>query len=255
MVATKRDLLPREISNHKLDLFIRNRLNEEGIKIKGLLITSKDEKKNRTEIIKLLQEYSINDEIVVIGKANVGKSTFLNMLSGKDILTKSLYPGTTLDFNEFMIDEYKFIDTPGIEISNSMLMVLKEDELKLIVPDKRIKPVVYQVIEEQSFAIGGLVRIDLKDVANGSIVFYLSDRLNIHRGKLSNAQKLWDTHKGDLLKPVAESDFSVFKSKKYYDKMDIVIDGLGFVKVSGDIKEVEVFHPENVNISIRKAML
>jgi ribosome biogenesis GTPase A len=36
---------------------------------------------------------------------------------GTKQLTMSRYPGTTLDFNEIEIDGQKYIDTPGIEIS------------------------------------------------------------------------------------------------------------------------------------------
>ena len=39
------------------------------------------------------------------------------------------------------------------------------------------------------------------------------------------------------------------------DKMDIVIDGLGWVCVHGTMRNVDVYVPENVNVTFRKAML
>ena len=54
-----------------------------------------------------------------------------------------------------------WIDTPGIEIDSSILMETDEKDLKTILPDRRLKPVVFQLRGDQSFAVGGLARIDL----------------------------------------------------------------------------------------------
>ena len=96
-----------------------------------------------------------------MGRANAGKSTLLNSLMGQDTLTASRYPGTTLDFNPMKIGDFDFIDTPGIEIQNSLLMYVDEKDLKTILPSRTIKPQIFQISGNQSFTIGGLARLDL----------------------------------------------------------------------------------------------
>ena len=39
------------------------------------------------------------------------------------------------------------------------------------------------------------------------------------------------------------------------DKTDVVIDGLGWVCISGDARTVRVKAPESVNVTFRKAMI
>jgi GTP-binding protein len=56
--------------------------------------------------------------VVILGKPNAGKSTFLNKLIGEERLVTSEIPGTTRDTIDLELthdgDQYKFIDTAGI---------------------------------------------------------------------------------------------------------------------------------------------
>ena len=255
LVGTKRDLLPKEVSNNKLISFIKERLKERGIKVKGILITSDKENNNSDLILELLKSHANKENIFVIGKANAGKSTFLNMLLKEDVLTKSRYPGTTLDFNEIVIGNQKFVDTPGIEVKNSMVMLVEEKHLNYIIPTKKIKPVVFQLENNQSLAFGGLVRIDFIECEKTSVVIYMSDKIVIHRTKVENADKLWEKHKGHLLVPTVNSKIVTTTVKPIYDKTDIVIDGLGWICINKNIKQIKVSYPKDVNITFRKAMI
>jgi ribosome biogenesis GTPase YqeH len=255
LVATKRDLLPKDISNNKITRFIQERLKEKGIKVKGILITPHLEKINKNLILDILDEQSDGKDIIVIGKANTGKSTFINLLIGNDVLTKSRYPGTTLDFNKIEIENLTFIDTPGIEVKNSILMLLDDIKLNTVIPTRTIKPTVYQLNKDQSIALGGLIRIDVYDANKASLVAYVSNDLLIHRTKLSNADKLWENHKGELLTPVVEDKMVSTTVNVRYDKMDIVIDGLGWVCINNKVSKIVVTHPKQVNVTFRKAML
>ncbi len=183
MVATKRDLLPDTLGNEKLASFIFERLKELGIQLSGLVVTGKNIEEGAKEVLFAVEQLSQGRDILVIGKANAGKSTLLNALMNNDQLTSSRYPGTTLDFNPIDIEGYRFIDTPGIEGKKTMVMIVKEKELKNILPFEVIKPRGYQCKGNQSFAIGGLARVDLIGCEKVSAVFYISNRCQLHRGK------------------------------------------------------------------------
>ena len=256
MAAAKRDILPDTLSEEKIARFVFGRLKEMGISIKSLILTSKLYRMGVDEIKEAVDLYAKGRDVIVVGKANSGKSTLLNNLAGNKQLTASRYPGTTLGFTKIEIDGHTYVDTPGIEISKSLLMEVNEDDLKNILPYKTLKPLVYQLRGNQSFAIGGLARIDLSGCDHASCVFYLSDKLMIHRSKVENADVLWDKHYGTLFKPVPlEKNFVKHSIHKSMDKMDIVIDGLGWASVSGQMNTVTVYAPKNVNVTFRKAML
>ena len=53
-------------------------------------------------------------EIAFAGRSNVGKSSLLNRLAGRDIAKISGTPGKTRSANFFLVDErYHFVDMPG----------------------------------------------------------------------------------------------------------------------------------------------
>ena len=135
-------------------------------------------------------------------------------------------------------------------------MQVDEKDIKEILPTKEVKPMIYQIHEDQSFAIGGLCRIDFLNVFKASVVFYLGEHLEKpHRSKVNRADELWDKQYGKLLKPIPFS--KTFKKQvfpKSFPKQDIVIDGLGWVSISGEAKTIEVSVPSGVNVTIRKAM-
>ena len=256
MVATKRDILPETLSPEKIARFVFGRLKELGISIRHLIITSSFETLGMEEVKEAVDMYGHNRPVVVMGRANAGKSTLLNKLMQKSELTSSRYPGTTLEFNPLDIDGVQYIDTPGIEISGSMLMDIREEDLKTIVPYKTIKPLVYQVRGDQSFTIGGLASVDVIGCDHASAVFYVCDRLSIHRGKVENADEFWKKHYGKLLVPTPlHDDFVTSSIRKTEDKMDVVIEGLGWVCVSGKMSSIRVYAPKAVNVTFRKAML
>ena len=256
LVATKRDLLPSTLGSEKLAKFVYGRLKEYGISIKELILTEQDDEKGYRDIEEAVKEYANGREVAVIGRANAGKSTMLNHLLHKDILTASKYPGTTLDFNRITHNGIVYIDTPGIEIEGSILMEVEENVLKQILPKHSIKPRVFQLKGDQSFALGGLVRIDCIGCEKASIVFYCSDDLPIHRGKVENADMNWEKHYGEMYTPIAmHSDFEIHSSKKEEEKYDVVVHGLGWIATHGTIKNIVVKTPKNVNVTFRKAML
>lgn len=256
MVCAKRDILTETLSQEKAARFVFSRLKEQGITIKGLIFTSKLSRDGVDQVKDAISSYAKGRTVAVMGRANAGKSTLLNNLMGESILTMSRYPGTTLDFNELEIDGQKYLDTPGIEIDGSFLQLVKEEDLKTILPSKTIKPQVYQLRGNQSFAIGGLARMDLFGCDEASCVFYISERLLIHRGKAENADALWEKHLGKDFKPYIENaKFKKYSHKKEWNKVDCVMDGLGWACISGQVSSIDVYVPEGVNVTFRKAML
>lgn len=256
LVLTKRDVLPNDASHEKIAQFVKERLLEYGANVTKMFFTSSKSKEGIDVLQETLQTYPKGSRFIFMGRANSGKSTLVNQLLNLDTLTTSRYPGTTLDFLEMEGDGYFYLDTPGIETEHSMLMNVAENDLKTILPNREVKPYIYQLEGDQSFALGGLVRIDFYGCNKATVVFYQSEGVPIHRGKIENADELWDNHYGELLQPTPlEHSFTTRIISFEGGKNDIVVDGLGWCCVSGKTKQIRVDTPKGVNVTFRKAVL
>lgn len=264
LIATKRDLLPKTTGYDKFSKFIMKRCHQEGIELKGVVIVEDlvkhAQSENNPSIDHVFEAISMlrdGKDVVLMGMANAGKSTLLNGMLGTTITT-SAHPGTTLDLIEIDMGDYKIYDTPGLKSEGSVLTYCDEADLKILIPNKTIKPTVYQLKGNQSLAIGGVARIDLWGCEEVSCVFYTSNLVKLHRGKCENADDLWKTHLGKELKPSISTDFSDFKKITYQgnvDGQDIVIFGVGFVRVKGKVKKVDVYVDKKVDVTFREAMI
>ena len=59
-----------------------------------------------------------------------------------------------------------------------------------------------------------------------------------------------------MFRPVPlENKFVKHSFHKNMDKLDAVIDGLGWICISSQVSDVIVYAPENVNVTFRKGML
>lgn len=265
LIASKRDLLPDTLGNQKLTQFIYARLKEHGLSVQGIVICGdlakhamSDDNYSIEEVQHAIQLYRKGRDVVVMGMANAGKSTLLNAYLGKAKLTTSRYPGTTLDILPIDMGEYTLYDTPGLTRLDSLLTVAPDEVLKTIIPAKRLKARNFQLRDDQSLAVAGFARLDLKGCQQVSCVGYFNDQLNIHRGKLEKADDLWNAHMGGLLAPSLDDDFSnmsKFTHPGMNEKMDVVIHGLGWFCLIGAIKEIKIYVPKGVSVTFRKAMI
>lgn len=265
MVATKRDLLPVTIGNEKLSKFIMARLKDLDIKVKGIVIcgdlvkhATKEYNDSIDEVEYAMEYYRNGRDVVVMGMANAGKSTLLNAMCDTQDLTTSRHPGTTLDFNEIEHHDFVIYDTPGLTRMDSLLTHIDDKLLKTLIPLKPLKARGYQFYESQTLSLGGLVRLDLIGCEQVSCVAYFSDRLKLHRSKAEKANQLWSEHLGELLSPALDenyTDMRTFELHHVRDKVDVVIHGLGWFCISGNVETCKVFVPKNGNVTFRKAMI
>ncbi|MDO4378407.1 MAG: 50S ribosome-binding GTPase [Erysipelotrichia bacterium] len=254
IVINKCDLLPKTINYEKIAKYVLKRLHDLNIQTEMIITrgVNNDFRDNFNQYI------FKNENLIITGLANVGKSTVINELFGKNILTTNRYPATTVEMNEIKINDNSITDTVGIICAYSIQFYLDSKQLKTVIPQNRIKPTVYQINSNQSLFIGGLLRLDILTQRKCTIVLYFSDLLAVHRTKQQNAHNLWSKHYGkDLLPIIKKCSLSEMKKIHFVHngKKDYFISGLGFITVVADKAALDFYIYEPIMIKEREAMI
>ncbi len=214
LVGNKKDILPKSVKSGKISQWLMERAHEEGLRPVDVVLTSAQNKHAIKEVIDKIEHYRKGRDVYVVGVTNVGKSTLINATA---------------------------------------------KNLKYVSPKKEIKPKTYQLNPEQTLFLGGLGRFDFISGEKQGFTAFFDNELKLHRTKLEGASAFYDKHLGTLLTPPnskEKDDFPkliehVFTIK---DKTDLVISGLGWIRVTGTAK-VAVWAPEGVVVVTRKAII
>ncbi len=266
ILVNKRDILPKSVKDRKIEHWVRRQLKEEGIKPIDVFITSGKKNYHLDEVYDAIQEHRQGRDVYVVGVTNVGKSTFINALlrhyaqvEEQHLITVSEFPGTTLHFIEIPLDDKTYLfDTPGIVNETQMTHFIDNKDLKKILPQSELKPMVFQLHNEQTLYFGGLGRIDYLQGDQASFITYFSPYIKIHRTKMINADDLYNRHKTlqyeirgiDNINQMKTYEFQLPKGKH-----DVVISGLGFITVSSKGAKIRVKVAPQVSVFVREALI
>ncbi|MCT2537634.1 ribosome biogenesis GTPase YqeH [Aquibacillus koreensis] len=267
LVGNKVDLLPKSTNKSKLIQWMKKSASDLGVKVQDVYLISAAKGIGMDQLEAAIADYRAGRDVYVVGSTNVGKSTFINRLIDRstgvnDAITTSYFPGTTLGFIDIPLDEQSSLyDTPGVINRGQMAHYLSDQDLKVITPNKEIKPRVYQLNEKQTLYIGGLARFDFEKGDKQSFVCYFANQLSIHRTKLENAEQLYEKHVGEMLSPPNEETLKSLpalngKSMRIEDsKVDIVFPGLGWITIPNGGVTITAFSPKGVPVSIRTSLI
>lgn len=269
LVVNKIDLLPKAINVNRILNWVQKQAKEQGLKTAEIVLCSAKKNIGFDRVVEAIARHRGEKDVYVVGATNVGKSTLINRLIGdySDLeaeLTTSPYPGTTLDLVQIPLDDGRhIIDTPGIVYSHRLTELADKRDLPSLLPDKPIKPTVFQLNEQQTLFFGAFVRFDFVQGARQSFTCYTSNALPIHRTKLERADELYAEHKGDMLSPptkerlaqippLVKHSFRIPKGSA----SDVLVSGLGWVTVNGESGAVLVVHaPKGVKVAVRDSLI
>lgn len=265
LVGNKEDLLPRSLRRSRLRDWIRQQANLAGIRPIDTVLVSAKKNHQIEDLLNEIEKYLHHRDVYVVGVTNVGKSTLINQIikqrtGVQDLITTSRFPGTTLDKIEIPLDDgHELVDTPGIIHQHQMAHVLPATALKLISPQKEIKPRTYQLSDGQTIFLGGIGRFDYLKGPKVGVVAYFDNNLNLHRTKLSNADHFYQKHLGELLTPPTLEDKEQIPPLERFEfstseKTDLVFEGLGWITVPKGIA-IAGWAPKGVRVLTRRAMI
>ncbi|MGL4949940.1 MAG: ribosome biogenesis GTPase YqeH [Anaeroplasmataceae bacterium] len=268
LVANKFDLLPKSSNITKVVSWLSSMCNKVFFKVDAIHVVSSKKGYYIDDLMNTIDLLRNEQDVYFVGCANVGKSSLINALlkrfthSTTDLISTSEIPGTTIDSINipFFYDNQSLIDTPGLINEKNVIHQLLPESYKYIIPTKEIKPITYQIKNDNSILISGLFIISLVESTDVSFTCYFSDRLLVHRTKTENVDNLLEKHLGGMLNPptldevanvtYTELEFDIKGNKR----KDIVISGLGFITPNKPCK-VKVKVIKNAEVFVRDAII
>lgn len=298
VAVNKADLLPSDFKEDRVKIWVKQQLDRVGVKD----VTTRDifliSGKSGMGVKPLLRHMKTmarlrKRDLYVIGAANVGKSTFINRLielgrtggeptkkkkakkGGKEagtLVTTSALPGTTLNFIEVDLgDRVSLYDTPGLIIPHQLTTLLNTDELKAVIPQKRVNHVTLRLGEGKSVLMGGLARLDFVTGRPFLFTFYVSNDVKLHLTSTDRTEEFLEKHIGtDLIFPPFDEErlkqlgpavwtpreFNITGNGWKTSTVDIVISGLGWISVTGALDcTVRVMAHEAVGVRLRDPLM
>lgn len=274
VLVNKTDLLPGFVHPAEIADWIKNRLAEEDIVPENIAFISAKNKYGINGVIRKIKSVFPEGKVkaVVLGVSNVGKSSVINLLLGKNKITTSKYSGTTLKSinNKIPDTNITITDTPGLIPKEKRLsdMISVETGLKLV-PAGEISRKTFKLGDGQIFMFDAFCRFKVKeneieDETEGENIYkpmfsaYSSKNVKFHVAKQERVEDLlqgdfFEVLKGEEKKKYFENKFVTFETT-VEENEDLVISGLGWINVKRGPLTIELTVPEGVKVIVRPSI-
>ncbi|CAD7696687.1 unnamed protein product [Ostreobium quekettii] len=285
LVASKVDLLPKVASSRRLQDWVRMRARQGGFPPLASvhLVSSTQQSGVRPLLLDVVRSAGVRGDVWVVGAQNSGKSSLINALRkasrarDRRSLTTAALPGTTLGLVEVkglpLPEKCRVYDTPGVCHRHQLSAKLPFEEVRMLLPRRRLRPRTYRVGTGHTLLVGGVARLDVLACPSSTlyITLWASDEVTCHMGKTESAEERRAAHGGDRLRPpiggegegeaarevrlepcVVELEGSSWKASSE----DVHIAGLGWIGVGlvGTAK-FRVWAPPGVAVTTRRALM
>ena len=274
VLVNKTDLLPGFVHPAEIADWIKDRLAEEDIVPENIAFISAKNKYGINGVIRKIKSVFPEGKVkaVVLGASNVGKSSVINLLLGKNKITTSKYSGTTLKSinNKIPDTNITITDTPGLIPKEKRLsdMISVETGLKLV-PAGEISRKTFKLGDGQIFMFDAFCRFKVKeneieDETEGENIYkpmfsaYSSKNVKFHVAKEERVEDLlqgdfFEILKGEEKKKYFENKFVTFETT-VEENEDLVISGLGWINVKRGPLTIELTVPEGVKVIVRPSI-
>jgi ribosome biogenesis GTPase A len=238
-VFNKADLIVNAFNYAHIQRNVVALLNSYGIKKPTVILTSTSNNVGIRKLFEGLKSLDWSEKIYFIGKSNSGKSSVINALirySGSVIkpLTISGYLNTTIDVKQIKLQKHNIIDTPGFNSQNSVLSNLTElKDVGSIRTKQKIKPVTFQIHEDQGFIVDNFCFLECECKAKGSVTFYIPNKIHVHRTKIDNLYKNVRNSINQIYKVNDAKRIDHEHILESTNKYNILVEGLGLFSIKG----------------------
>lgn len=277
ILINKIDLLPRSIKRGRIEENILTLSKSLNLNVVSVQSISGKRQEDVLQVLKKIDKLRYNQKkkkmnfnnCFIIGYASVGKSTFINTI--KDLIGQHSNPittsdqfQTTQDFIKIYLGNKMFLyDTPGIINDQSYNYYLNFDSTKYLLKKNPIHVRVFQLNNQQTLFIGGLLQLDILEGEKTTVSLFISDNLYVHRTKLENAIELKEKQQFKMLiPPLTKEELDLMgepqevimniENGAFYD---LAISGLGFLHLKGQNLKIRLTIPEKIDYKLVKSIL
>lgn len=267
VVANKYDILPKSTNVGRVVEWMSIQAQKMFFKALAFHVVSSKKGYFLDDLMNTIDMMRLGRDVYFVGCANVGKSSLINALLKRftpetdDLISSSPIPGTTLDLITipFFEDNKAFVDTPGLINKGNILNQLLPVSYKKILPQSEIKPITYQIKDDNSVFIAGMACVTIMEAKDLSATFYFSKNLLIHRTKTDKVDYLFKEHLGEMLTPPTADECSKIEyvTKDFNitaNLNELFISGLGFVSFNKPCK-IRLRYIKDTDVTLRNGII
>lgn len=243
------DLLPKSTNLDKLLSNIKQKAISHHIPYEDLILMSAKNK----EDIEHLKEYLYHlhePHVYLLGVQNSGKTTLFKAITQDDQALAMKKAGLTQEALKKSFMDMMIYDMPGLYQQGYLHEVLPYGIYKHLMPDKEIKPRIYQLDEGQALFIEGLVAISFYGEAINPVL-YLDQNIKMHRTKDERVSMLIDQKEKHF--KIYVDRYEEKKIKIPNGKWQITFADMGFMQLSGP-GWIKIVYPKGLHISLSEAL-
>ncbi len=243
------DLLPESTN---LDLLVK-RLTQKAqslnVPFEDIILMSAVNRFDIENLKQYLSSYKYKN-IYLLGVQNSGKTTIYKVLTQQTKALAFKKAGLTQEALSAPFGDQIIYDMPGLYQEGYLHQILPYETYKKLIPDEKIKPRIYQIKDQQSLIIEGLIGITFGG-QNLTAVLYCDQNLKIHKTNAARVKELL-THKEDHFKIYAE-EYEQKALRIPKKKIQITFADMGFLHIIGPA-HLTIIYPKGMHLSMTEAM-
>lgn len=270
VVINKTDILPKDTDRAELIRGVRVRMEQQGLKPVGYIVTSAFQDFDFASFIMTIDRLRHGKDVYFVGVLGVGKSTLINNFlkeyqnkTDRTITKERLGTDGSMSLTAIPLDQDSTLyDTPGIFDPESLLNQIDKRTLKYVVPKSRVEPVNATVKDGEAILLGGLAYVEFSAVGKSSISLFFSRDIDLIKAKASRAGiEFTEGIKASKARPISQTirdanDLSPNPVVLPDDGKPAFVSIKGFGKIRfnrGEGQKVTVFAPKGVGVVVREA--
>ncbi len=243
------DLLPDSTNLDRLVERLTQKANSMNVPFQDIILMSAKNRFDIENLRKYLERYH-QKSIYLLGVQNSGKTTIYKALTNQHKALAFKKAGLTQEALSAPFKDKMIYDMPGLYQEGYLHQILDYEVYKHLIPDKMMKPKVYQLQDQQALIIEGLIAITFTGEHINPVI-YGDNNLQVHK---TNALKV-----KDLLEN-KEQHFRIFAEtyeqkllKIPNKKIQITFADMGFMHVTGPLN-LKIIYPKGMHLSMTEAM-
>lgn len=248
-VINQMDLLPESTNIDLLFDRIIRKARQKKVPFKDIIFMTA----NNPFDLEHLKRYLIDlkkENIYLIGVQNAGKTTIFKALTENKYALAMNKAGLTQEaISGKLNDKMTLWDMPGLYQEGYLHQILTYDQYKKLLPSKTMNPKIFQLKQNQSIFVDGLVAITALEDMN--LVLYGSHHMKYHKTNkdriedlLAKKETMFLTYANDYEKRT----FKLGQGKKQLTCADFLLAHFS------DIKKVEVTYPKSMHMTVTEAL-